>query len=152
MRWGRRSVQMFNLEKSPFSHRIDTDGENRLLEWSLELHPSRVSWENNFCSDLYSSYPRVYMSVCVCVFTCMYILYAAAAAKSLQSCPTLCNPIDGSPPGSSVPGILQARILEWVAISFSIYIVYLPGSIQTHIHTCVYTWVSLQAKNILKHL
>ena len=44
---------------------------------------------------------------------------AAAAAKSLQSCPTLCDPIDGSPPGSSVPGILQARILEWVAISFS---------------------------------
>ena len=44
---------------------------------------------------------------------------AAAAAKSLQSCPTLCNPIDGSPPGSPVPGILQARILEWVAICFS---------------------------------
>ena len=47
------------------------------------------------------------------------ILYAAAAAKSLQSCPTLCNPIDGSPPGSPVPGILLARALEWVAISFS---------------------------------
>ena len=44
---------------------------------------------------------------------------AAAAAKSLQSCLTLCDPIDGSPLGSSVPGILQARILEWVAISFS---------------------------------
>ena len=44
---------------------------------------------------------------------------AAASAKSLQSCPTLCNPIDGSPPGSAVPGILQARPLEWVAISFS---------------------------------
>ena len=44
---------------------------------------------------------------------------AAAAAKSLQSCPTLCDPIDGSPPGSPVPGILQARTLEWVAISFS---------------------------------
>ena len=44
---------------------------------------------------------------------------AAAAAKSLQSCPTLCNPIDGSPRGSPVPGILQARTLEWVAISFS---------------------------------
>ena len=44
---------------------------------------------------------------------------AAAAAASLQSCPTLCDPIDGSPPGSPVPGILQARILEWVAISFS---------------------------------
>ena len=44
---------------------------------------------------------------------------AAAAAKSLQLCPTLCDPIDGNPLGSSVPGILQARILEWVAISFS---------------------------------
>ena len=44
---------------------------------------------------------------------------AAAAAKSLQSCPTLCDPIDSSPLGSSVPGILQARTLEWVAISFS---------------------------------
>ena len=44
---------------------------------------------------------------------------AAAAAKSLQSCPTLCDPIDGSPPGSTLPGILQARTLEWVAISFS---------------------------------
>ena len=43
----------------------------------------------------------------------------AAAAKSLQLCPTLCDPIGGSPPGSSVPGILQARILEWVSISFS---------------------------------
>ena len=42
---------------------------------------------------------------------------AAAAAKSLQSCPTLCGPIDGSPPGSPIPGILQARTLEWVAIS-----------------------------------
>ena len=44
---------------------------------------------------------------------------AAAAAKSLQLCPTLCDPIDGSPPGSPVPGILQARELEWLAIFFS---------------------------------
>ena len=44
---------------------------------------------------------------------------AAAAAKSLQSCPILCDPIDSNPPGSPIPGILQARILEWVAISFS---------------------------------
>ena len=44
---------------------------------------------------------------------------AAASAKSLQSCPTLCDPIDGSPPGSPVLGILQAKTLEWVAISFS---------------------------------
>ena len=47
------------------------------------------------------------------------IIAAAAAAKSLQSCPTLCNPIDSSPPGSPIPGILQARTPEWVAISFS---------------------------------
>ena len=47
------------------------------------------------------------------------ILKAAAAAKLLQSCLTLCNLIDGSPPGSTIPGILQARTLEWVAISFS---------------------------------
>jgi len=46
-------------------------------------------------------------------------LHAAAAAKLLQSCPTLCDPRDGSPPGFFVPGILQARTLEWVAISFS---------------------------------
>ena len=46
-------------------------------------------------------------------------LAAAAAAKLLQSCPTLCDPIDGSPPGSPIPGILQAGTLEWVAISFS---------------------------------
>ena len=49
----------------------------------------------------------------------MKVKAAAAAAKSLQSCPTLCDPIDGSPRGSPVPGILQARTLEWVAISFS---------------------------------
>jgi len=51
-----------------------------------------------------------------------YFIAAAAAAESLQSCPTLCNPIDGSPPGSPVPGILQARTLEWVAISSSYFI------------------------------
>ena len=50
---------------------------------------------------------------------CRSICTSAAAAKSLQSCPTLCDPIDGSPPGSPIPGILQARTLEWVAISFS---------------------------------
>ena len=47
------------------------------------------------------------------------LITVAAAAKSLQSCPTLCNPIDSSPPGSPIPGILQARTLEWVANSFS---------------------------------
>ena len=52
--------------------------------------------------------------------SCLFLIYAAAAAaKSLQSCPTLRDPMGGSPPGSPVPGILQTRTLEWVAISFS---------------------------------
>ena len=64
----------------------------------------------------------------------LFLSIAAAAAKSLQSCPTLCDPIDGSPPGSPVPGILQARTLEWVAIFFS-----------TLHSTCVnfYTFISM---------
>ena len=53
------------------------------------------------------------------VHTHQHFVCAAAASKSLQSCPTLCDPIDGSPPGSPIPGILQARTLEWVAVSFS---------------------------------
>ena len=59
------------------------------------------------------------------------------AAKSLQSCLTLCDPTDGSPPGSAVPGILQARILEWVAISFSIkchYVMIKPGFMNRPCH------------------
>ena len=50
----------------------------------------------------------------------LILFLCSLAAKSLQSCPTLCDPIDSSPPGSAIPGILQARTLEWVAISFSI--------------------------------
>ena len=57
-------------------------------------------------------------SMYLSLLNCMLNI-AIAIAKSLQSCPTLCDPIDGSPPGSPVPGILQARTLEWVAISFS---------------------------------
>ena len=53
------------------------------------------------------------------IVSCIFLIPVAAAAKSRQSCPTLCYPIDGRPPGSPVPGILQARTLEWVAISFS---------------------------------
>ena len=64
--------------------------------------------------------PFLLTSLCIIGPTFIHLpAVAAAAAKSLQSCPTLCDPIDGSPPGSPVPGILQARTLEWVAISFS---------------------------------
>ena len=58
--------------------------------------------------------------IIIIIASLYYILRgAAAAAKSLQSCPTLCDPIDGSPPGSAIHGIFQARVLEWVAIAFS---------------------------------
>ena len=57
------------------------------------------------------------LGICSCKAIMMSI--GAAAAKSLLSCPTLCDPIDGSPPGNPVPGVLQVRTLEWVAISFS---------------------------------
>ena len=66
------------------------------------LIPFRVNWLDLLCCTPTQT------------LTCF-----AATAKSLQSCPTLCNPIDGSPPGSPIPGILQARTLEWAAISFS---------------------------------
>ena len=64
-------------------------------------------------------YGHIASFLCTDTYFMNSIMAAAAAAKSLQSCPTLCDPIDGSLPGSSVPWILQARTLEWVAISFS---------------------------------
>ena len=70
-------------------------------------------------SLFYSYIPLNQNSSTVNIQHISFILAAAAAATSLQSCPTLCDPIDGSPPGSPIPEILQARILEWVAISFS---------------------------------
>ena len=68
--------------------------------------------KNQYSENEYTTQSNLYIQ-------CNSYQSAAAAAKSLQSCLTLCDPIDGSPPGSSVHGILQARILEWVAISFS---------------------------------
>ena len=78
-----------------------------------------------FCSRYILLNPSMYLHVSVVnIIIIIFLLRsihmcAAAAAKLLQSCLTLCGPIDGSPPGSPVPGILQARTLEWVAISFS---------------------------------
>ena len=86
-----------------------------LLLWlvsflSLQSHNSGISQASD------TDHPHHFSSLSTLItFWC----YAAAAAKSLQSCPTLCYPIDGSPPGSPIPVILQARTLEWVAISFS---------------------------------
>ena len=73
---------------------------------------SGENWQNR-SSDRYFQEKRLHEpNSCISYLACMH-------AKSLQSCPTLCNPLDGTPPGSLVPEILQARILKWVAISFS---------------------------------
>ena len=77
--------------------------------------------ENPTCQGAAKPHAREQPSLCTTIEPKLGSLgvTAAAAAKSLQSCPALCDPTDGSPPGSPVPGILQARTLEWVAISFS---------------------------------
>ena len=62
---------------------------------------------------------KIIHKLCNIIYLILLFNTAAAAAKSLQSCPTVCDPMDGSPPSSPIPGILQARTLEWVAISFS---------------------------------
>ena len=75
-----------------------------------------------FSISSWFSFGKLYFSKNLSISSKLSILFAyaaAAAAKSLQSCPILCDPIDGSPSGSPVPGILQARTLEWVAMSFS---------------------------------
>ena len=86
-----------------------------MREWKVRCNDWMLSYASvltkNFCLQNYSpSHPRVIM---------VTRIFFAAAAKLLQSYLTLCNPIEGSPPGSAVPGTLQARTLEWVAISFS---------------------------------
>ena len=84
---------------------------------------AHCSWENAMCPTnrfIFSLGTQLHFNSQFPQGTLDWILAnAAAAAKSLQSCLTLCNPIEGSQPGSPVPGILQARTLEWVAISFS---------------------------------
>ena len=87
----------------PFSSPVD----HVLSEFSTITHPS---WEALQC--MAHSFFELDKAV-------VHVIRLVAAAKSLQSCPTLCDPIDGSQPGFPVPGILQARTLEWVAISFS---------------------------------
>ena len=74
----------------------------------------------SYCLRFHTKEYRFKETLAYYTASCIFTGYAAAAAlKSLQSCPTLCNPIDGSPPSSPVPGILQARTLKWVTISFS---------------------------------
>ena len=106
-------------------------GSGRFL-WRRKWQPTPVFWQAyNDSHLLIANLPLFVWNQRFCYlpsdlpcYLCLILpvavsLPAAAAAKSLQSCQILCNPIDGSPPGSPIPGILQARTLEWVAISFS---------------------------------
>ena len=94
------------------------------LQFTVQSHPSpdESNNKNKLSNNKYNRISIVKSSV-LTIFKAVFFLnlnrLAAAAAKSLQSCPTLCDPIDSSPPGSPVPGILQARTLEWVSIAFS---------------------------------
>ena len=88
------------------------------LKSLLQYHSSKAS--TLWCSAFFTvqlSHPYMTFGKTIALTTWTFV--GIAAAKSLQSCPTLCNPIDSSPPSSPIPGILQARTLEWVAISFS---------------------------------
>ena len=92
-------------------HEISSKFSIPFPQISQSPHPSFMPLSLSILNYLLISY--------ILLSTFANVYAAAAAAKSLQSCPIVCNPIDGSPPGSPVPGILQARTLEWVAISFS---------------------------------
>ena len=110
------------LKTRPHSSSLRDHRVPRFLLWwasqrSSQPLPLRLCIPYSVCTVC------VYSSMAVChafIVTLAPTAAAAAAAKSLQSCPTLCDPIDGSPPGSSVPGILQEGTLEWVAIAFSL--------------------------------
>ena len=93
--------------------------EPRFMVLLMKNRSWQCCWGYSLCTCLESSPLGPFVSGLLIEWFWCYILFAAAAAKSLQLCPTLCDPIDSSPPGSPVPGILQARTLEWVAISFS---------------------------------
>ena len=99
------------------------------VAWHLYPQTSVSDQISFFCPNTFPGPHNLYSSWSSVAYDCQTLSYpsnfmphdciAAAAAKSLQSCPTLCGPTDGSPPGSPVPGVLQARTLEWVAVSFS---------------------------------
>ena len=129
------------MDYSPLGSSVHGISQARMLEWDAISFSRGSSWPRDWtliscigrqvfhywatweahilcvCVCVYQmciKHNFIYIYVCVCVCVCVCV---AAAAKSLQSYPTLCDPIDGSPPGSPVPGILQARTLERVAIS-----------------------------------
>ena len=131
--------------KTQFNYKFFQEGCDKIFPNSMASAALLCVWPYHFIISGFSAFdfsPALCLDTCFVVEksnlnpnsnlsrdkNCLYVLptylvlvvhAAAAAAKSLQSCPTLCNPIDGSPPGSAVPGIFQARVLEWGAIAFS---------------------------------
>ena len=102
-------------------YHLSHQGSQRILEWVAYPFSSRSSQPKNW-TGVSCITGRFFTSWDIREDPSFRVVLnenAAAAAKSLQSCPTLCDPIDSSPPGSPVPGILQARVLEWAAIAFS---------------------------------
>ena len=108
----------------PGSGRFPGGGNGNPIQYScLETSMDRWAW---WATAHGVAESQIWLTTHACIWHeamrrpfCLLVCFPWTHAKSLQSCPTLCNPIDGSPPGSPVPGILQARTLEWVAISFS---------------------------------
>ena len=102
------------MDSSPPGSSVHGIFQARVLEWVA------IAFSRGFSPPRNRTWVSCIIGRCFTVWATREVNSRyAAAAKWLQSCPTLCDPIDGSPPGSSVPGILQARTLEWVAISFS---------------------------------
>ena len=97
----------------------DSEGQGSLVCWSPWGRKKLDTTEQLNNNNLILVSLVIKSSLFIIKSSLLIIKSMLCYAKSLQSCPTLCDPIDGSPPGSIVPGILQARILEWVAISFS---------------------------------
>ena len=99
----------------------ESHGQRSLVGYSPWGHRVEHDWSDLACTHVWLFHWDKFLEVKLLLPNSKNILLhiVTTAAKSLQSCPTLCDPIDGSPPGSPVPGILQARTLEWVAISFS---------------------------------
>ena len=83
------------------------------------FNPKKKKKTSGYMYTEHQEKSHAFLQTFLCVKTLEHTSNTAAAAKSLQSCPNLCDPIDGSPPGSPIPGILQVRTLEWVAVSFS---------------------------------
>ena len=105
-------VITFSRWSSQTWDRVSCIGRQILYHWATWCYIFFLKWPFYVMLFFVSCY-----SLCFKVY--FVSISIAAAAKSLQSCPTLCDPIDGSPPGSAIPGILQARTLEWIAISLS---------------------------------